>query len=246
MNSSDREPSADRAWRSIYVIGAVAAIAALAGTLADIAIASIPGWQAWTVPTSVAGWFSQFQANPLLGLRNLDLLNITIAVVGIPMYVALYGAHRRVSEGLAMLSLVLVALGTAVFVAGNAALPMLDLSRQSSLATTGAQRLALQGAAEALLARGAHGSMGAFAGFLLPSVGALLMALAMLEGRVFGRLAAWTGIAGTSLLLVYVVGTTFVLAPSGVLMMVAMPGGLMMIAWNVMVAKKLFRLAAAE
>lgn len=244
MNTFDREPSADRVWGTVYVIGAAAAILALAGTLFDIVLTSIPGWQASTVPTSVVGWFAQFQVNPLLGLRNLDLLNITIAVVGIPMYVALFGAHRRASQGLATLALVVVTLGTSVFVASNAALPMLGLSRQFSLATTDAQRLSLQAAAQALLATGAHGGMGAFAGFFLSSVGTLLMALAMLEGKVFSRLAAWTGITGTSLLLVYVVGTTFALAPTGVLMVVAMPGGLMMIAWNIMVARKLFRLAA--
>ncbi len=68
----------------------------------------------------------------------------------------------------------------------------------------------------------------------------------MLEGGVFGRLASWTGIVGMWLLLVYVVGTAFALAPTGVLMIVAMPGGLMMIAWYVMVARKLFRLAPME
>lgn len=234
----------DSSWRDIYVVGGIAALLALAGTLTDIAITMIPGWEASTVPATIQAWFTQFQTNPLLGLRNLDLLNITVSVVGIPIYVALYGAHRRVSQGLAALALVVVTLGTSVFVASNAALPMLDLSRQFSLATTDTQRLALQGAAQALLATGAHGSMGAFAGFFLSSVGTLFMALAMLEGKVFSRLAAWIGVAGTSLLLVYVVGTTFALAPIGVLLVVAMPGGLMMIAWNIMVAKKLFRLSA--
>jgi len=246
MSGVDETQSTDRAWRSMYVIGAIAAILALLGTIADIVIASIPGWQTSTVPTSIVGWFAQFQANPLLGLRNLDLLNIVISVIAVPMYVALYGVHRRVSQGLAALALVVVTLGTSVFVAGNAALPMLGLSRQFLLATTDSQRLALQGAAQAILATGAHGSMGAFAGFFLSSMGTVLMAVAMLEGGVFGRLASWTGIVGMSLLLVYVVGTAFALAPTGVLMIVAMPGGLMMIAWYVMVARKLFRLAPME
>lgn len=246
MSGVEEAESADRAWRSVYIIGAIAAIFALLGTVADIGISAIPGWQASTVPTSVVGWFGQFQENPLLGLRNLDLLNVVISVIAVPMYVALYGVHRRVSQGVAALALVVVTLGTSVFVAGNAALPMLDLSDQFLLATTDSQRLALQGAAQALLATGAHGSMGAFAGFFLSSVGTLVMAVAMLEGGVFGRLASWTGIVGMSLLLTYVVGTAFSLASTGVLMIVAMPGGLMMITWYVMVARKLFRLASME
>jgi hypothetical protein len=195
------------------------------------------------VPTSVAQWFAQFSENPLLALRNLDLLNITLSVVGIPMYLALYGAHRRDSQGLATLALVMVVMGTTVFVARNAALSMFELSRQFSLATTDAQRLVLQGAAQALLATGAHGSVGAFAGFFLSSVATLLMAFAMLEGMVFGRLTAWIGITGALLLLVYVVGSTFAPAPAGLLMAFAVPGGLMMIAWDVLVAQKLLRLA---
>ncbi len=246
MSGVDGAQFADRAWRSMYVIGAIAAILALLGTIADIVITSIPGWQTSTVPTSIVGWFEQFQANPLLGLRNLDLLNVVISAITVPMYVALYGVHRRVSQGLAALALVVVTLGTSVFIAGNAALPMLGLSRQFALATTDSQHLALQGAAQAILAKGAHGSMGAFSGFFLSSMGTLLMAVAMLEGGVFGRLVSWTGIVGMSLLLVYVVGTAFALAPTGLLVIVAMPGGLMMIAWYVMVARKLFRLAPME
>jgi hypothetical protein len=246
VTGADETQSTDRTWRSMYIIGAIAAILALSGTIADIVITSIPGWEASTVPTSIVGWFAQFEANPLLGLRNLDLLNVVLAVIAVPMYVALFGVHRRVSQGLAALALVVVTLGTSVMVASNAALPMLDLSRQFSLATTDSQRVALQGAAQAILATGAHGSMGALAGFFLSSVGTLLMAVAMLVGGVFRRLASWTGIVGMSFLLAYVVGTAFSLASTGVLMIVAMPGGLMMIAWYVMVARKLFRLTATE
>lgn len=94
-----------------------------------------------------------------------------------------------------------------------------------------------------MLAKGAHGGMGAFAGFLLPIIGTLLMAYAMLKGLVFRRLAALTGIVGTMFLLAYITGLTFGLAPTGVLMAIALLGGLLMIAWNVMVAKKLFALA---
>jgi len=232
----------DSSWRGIYVVGGIAALLALAGTLTDIAITMIPGWEASTVPATIEQWFTQFQANPLLGLRNLDLLNITISAVGVPLYVALYGVHRKVCQGYAALALVVVALGIAVFVANNAALPMLELSRQYSAASTEAQRLALQGAGEALLAKGAHGSMGAFTGFFLSSIGTLLMTVAMFKGKIFSRATAYTGMIGISLLLVYVVGSTFLPGPIGVLMAIAMPGGLLMIAWNVMVARKLLQL----
>ncbi len=237
--------TADSAWKSLYKIGAAAAILALCGTLFDIVLASMPGWQASTVPTSVAQWYEQLQTNPLLGLRNLDLLNIIIAVVGLPMYVALYGAHRKTRAGVALLALVFVAVGTAVFVGSNVALPMLELSRQYGLASTESQRLAVQGAGAAMLARGSHGSMGVFAGFLLPSLGTLLMAVAMIGGGVFTRVDGSIGILGTSLLLAYVVGSTFSPATSGALMAVAGLGGVLMMMWNVRVAWVLFRMGGS-
>jgi len=245
MSEADQEQLADRNWRSLYVIGAIAALAALAGTFADIVITSLPGWEASTVPASIGQWFAQFHDKPLLGLRNLDLLNVCVSVVGLPMYLALYGAHRKTSQAWAVSALVVLATGTTVFVANNAALPMLDLSSQYAAATTETERVALEGAGQALLAKGAHGSMGAFAGFFLSSMGALLMALAMLSGRVFSRLAAYTGIVGISLLLLYVVGSTFGVGSEGARMALAVPGGLLMIAWNVIIARRLLQLRAA-
>jgi hypothetical protein len=232
----------DDTWRGLYTVGAVAALVAVAGTLLDIVLTLVPGWEASTVPATVELWFAQFHANPWLGLRNLDLLNVTISVLSLPLFVALYGTHRQVSQGWAALALACTVVGTAVFVANNAALPMLELSRQ--FAAGEAQRPTLYTAAAALLARGAHGSLGAFPGFLLSSLGTLLMTLAMVKGRVFSRLTSYVGMVGISLLIVYIAGATFVPAARDLLMILALPGGLLMIAWNVLVARRLFQLGA--
>jgi hypothetical protein len=122
---------------------------------------------------------------------------------------------------------------------------MLELSRQYGLASTESQRLIVQGSGVALLAQGSHGSMGVFAGFLLPSLGTLLMAVAMLGGGVFPRIDGIIGIIGTSLLLAYVVGSTFSSVGLGALMVVAGVGGVLMMVWNVRVARVLFRLGAS-
>jgi len=47
---------------------------------------------------------------------------------------------------------------------------------------------------------------------------------------------------GMSLLLVYIAGATIWPASASVLMAAAMPGGILMIAWNVMIARKLLQL----
>lgn len=242
--SDIRADSFDAGWHRLYTLGAMAAILALAGTLLDIVLTSMPGWQTSTVPTTVVQWFAQFDANPVLGLRNLDLLNVIITAIGLPMYVALYGAQRKTRGGLAMLALVLVTVGSTVFMANNVALPMLDLGRQYASASTESQRLVLEGAGAALLVRGEHGSLGALAGFLLPSIGTLIMAMAMLSGDVFKRSTGLIGMVGTGLLLVYVAGVPASLAPAGVLLGIAGIGGVLMMLWNVLVARVLWRLGA--
>ena len=249
MSRIERKPVAstittENSWRGIYIVGGIAALLALAGTLTDIAITMIPGWEASTVPATIQAWFTQFQTNPLLGLRNLDLLNVTVSAIGIPMYLALYGAHRRISPAYAALALIVILVGTVVFMTSNAALPMLELSKQYSIASTDTQRLTLEAAGQALLARGAHGSLGAFMGFFLSSIGTLLMSIAMLIGRVFNRITAWVGIVGITLLIIYTIGSTFVPDSREAMMVIVLPGGLLLMVWNVMVAKKLFQLRA--
>lgn len=251
-DGSDGSDRADRAgliptddgWRHLYTVGAVAALVAVAGALLDIVLTMLPGWEATTVPATSELWFAQFQSNPWLGLRNLDLLNVTISVFSLPLFVALYGAHRRVSQGWAALALTLTVVGTAVFVANNAALPMLELSRQFAAAGE-SERVALYAAAAALLARGAHGSMGAFPGFLLSSLGTLFMTVAMVKGRIFSRRTSYLGMAGISLLIVYIAGATFLPEARGPMLALALPGGLLMIAWNVLVALRLFQTGSA-
>lgn len=245
MRHMDDREAGERSWQAMYVAGAIAALVFVAGSLLDIVLTMLPGWGTASVPAAAGAWFAQLASAPLLGIRNLDFLNITLSLIALPLYAALFGAHRRREPALALVALVLVAVGTVLFVANNAALPMLELSRRWAVAAGPAERAALEGAAEALLSRGAHGSFGAFLGFFVSEIGTLLMAVAMLRGRVFGRAAALAGIVGASVLAVYTTAMTF--APASALVMaVAIPGGLLMIAWDVMVARTLLRLARGD
>lgn len=227
----------------LYRMGAAVALVSVAALLFDIVLASIPGWGPETAPVTVAGWFVQFSENPWLGLRNLDLLNVGVSVLSLPLYLALLAAHRRAEPWLAALGFALVATGTALFVASNAALPMLELTQQHGAAAIAADRVALEAAAAALLARGAHGSMGAFPGFLLSEIGTLVVSLAMLRGGVFGRVASWLGVVGSASLIAYSVLMTFAVVSAETVVALAAPGGLAMIAWQLLVARRLARLA---
>lgn len=232
----------ERSWRQLYTLGAAVAIVGVTGMLLDIVLTMVPGWDTSSVPTTIRAWFAQLASSPLLGVRNLDLLNITLSLLTIPLYVALFGAQRRTNPALALLALIVVTVGTVVFATSNAALPMLELSQRYAGASSAADKLVLESAGVALLARGAHGSAGAFLGFFVSEVGTLLMAISMLTGRVFSRATAWVGIVGAGLLAVYSVAITLSPGSNVAVMALAMPAGLLMLVWNIMVARRLLAL----
>lgn len=233
-------------WKTLYRIGGTVAAIAVGALLFDIVLSMLPGWNTETTPVTVQGWFAQFDGNTWLALRNLDLLNVCVSVLSLPLYVAIAVALRKTRAPLAYVGLALVATGTVLFAASNAALPMLELAQQRSMGTM-AERAAIESAAVALLARGAHGSAGAFPGFFLSEVGTLVVAAAML-GRtgVFGRRTGLLGVVGAASLVVYSAIMTFAAVPAELVVAIAAPGGLMMIAWHVLVARRLFALAKGE
>ena len=83
--------------------------------------------------------------------------------------------------------------------ATNTALPMLELSGKYAVAVE-PQKSLLAAAGEAMLAHGAHGSLGVFFGFILPTLPRSGMSLVMLQGRVFSRINSILGILGNALM----------------------------------------------
>lgn len=122
---------------------------------------------------------------------------------------------------------------------------MLELSQQWTEAGTSG-RVALGAAAESLLARGAHGSMGAFPGFFLSEVGTIAIAIAMLSGVLVSRRVAWMGVIGATSLAVYTVVMTFGDVPTSLVVAFAAPGGILMIAWQAFVARHLWAKARSR
>lgn len=241
---TEEQPADGRGvWGSLYLLGAVVAVVGIAGVVFDIGLTAVPGWGPGSVPSDAPGWFRQFSADPWLGLRNLDLLNVGLSMISLPLYLAIAASQRRTAPGLSAVAVTLVLLGSAVFASGNVALPMLELSGSYAVAVSPRERAALEAAATGLLARGAHGSLGSYPGFLLSEIGTLLMALSMLRGRVFSRATAITGVAGTLVLTAYSTISTFAPHLSGAVMAIAAPGGLLMMGWNALVARRLVALA---
>ncbi len=241
-NQPGENENIEAQWRGIYIIGGIATVIGLIGIVLDVIVGSVTGGNLSALPQTAIDRFAQFQENPLLGLYNLDLLNIVNQMILIPGYFALWAVHRKTKSAYALLALIIFLVGTTVFVTTNTALPMLALSNKYAAAAGEFQRSLLAAAGEAMLARGEHGSFGVVIGFLLPNIAGLIMSFAMLTGKVFNRITSLLGIAGSALILLYVVLVTFVPSIKDMATAFAMPGGLLLMAWMIMFAIRLFQL----
>jgi hypothetical protein len=233
----------DANWKSIYRLGAVAALLAVLFAVLEILITFLPGGERvspelLTVPL----WFERLQANPLFELRNLGLINIFLTSFGLLLSFALFAAHRKVNPGWAGLSLGISAIGGAVFFATNRCFSMLALSNRYAVAAE-AQRAALVAAGEAMLAVGESHTPGTFLAFSLGLVASLLMAWVMLRGGLFSRAAAYVGMVAFGFLLVFEIISDFVPALFEAAMIFAMIGGIASLVWYSLVARRLFQLA---
>ncbi len=233
----------EKQWQFIYKVGGITTIIVLCGIVIDILVGSITGGDIAALPQTAIERFAQFKGNSLLGLYNLDLLNIINQIILIPSIFALYGALRKINNPSAILALILFLVGTTIFITNNTALTMLDLSHKYFNAASGEQRLLYAAAGETMLAKGAHGSLGVFIGFSLPTFANGIMSGAMLRGKVFSRLTSIIGLVGNSMMVVYIILITFIPALEKSALMLAMPAGLLLMVWMIMFTIKLFKMS---
>ena len=228
-------------WNTIYQLGAAAAIGAVLVGMIEILITFLPGGN--SAQETVLDWFQLFQDYPFMGLRNLGLLNIFLNILAIFTYLALYGAHRKTAyKPLAALAAIISYLGIAVFFATNRAFAMLDLSVQYAAATSEIQRSVLEAAGQALLSVGASHSPGTFLAFFLVESAGVLISYVMLRGEVFPKAAAYAGMLGFSILLLFEFLASFFSGLSQAAMLLSMVGGLLSMVWYILIARRLFQI----
>lgn len=231
-------PAAGTGWRALSRLGAASVLLAVLVVLAEIAIGLLPGVAEASRQTgTVAGWFALFQSNGLLGLRNLGLLNVLGAALLTPAFLAIYLALRRENEPWAALGALLFFMGMGVYLASYRGFAMLALSGQYAQAATDAQRTLLLAAGQAMLAEGSS-RLGLW---LIDAAGLALSAL-MLRGRSFSRATGYAGLAGNGLMLALEIVLVFPPAWRGAWMLVAMPGGVAIMVWYVLVGIRLMRM----
>lgn len=232
----------EKQWKSICYLGGIMTIIALSGILLDVIIGNITGGNLSALPQTAIERFEQFHNNKLIGLYNLDLLNIINQMILIPAYLALYAVHRNVNKAYAFLALIIFLFGSVIMVANNTALTMLELSNKYFEVTDEYQKTLYAAAGESLLAQGAHGSPGIFLGFFIPNIANLILSIVMLKGGVFTKINSWMGIIGSICMLLYIILVNF---DSGVEKMAtafAMPGGLLLMTWMILFSIRLFKL----
>ena len=233
----------DKKWVNIYKVGAIATIIVLVGIVIDIIVGTFTGGNITELPQTAIERFNQFKVTPLLGLYNLDLLNIINQIILIPSIFALYAVNRNTHEPYALVALIFFLVGSTIFVTGNTALTMLDLSHKYFATSSTEQKLLLAAAGEAMLAKGSHGSLGVFIGFAIPAFANVLMSCAMLNGRIFSRATSYIGIIGNLLMGIYIIMVTFSPAVEKMALLFAMPAGLLVMTWMIMFTIKLLKLS---
>ena len=234
--------NSSKQFNSIYLIGAITTIIVLCGIVLDMVVGSITGGDISSLPQTAVDRFNQFHDNRMLGLYNLDLLNIINQLILIPSIFAIYNVHKKLDNGYALLSLILFIVGTTIFITSNTALTMFDLSKKYFSATSEGQRNLIAAAGESMLAKGAHGSLGVFIGFALPTFANILISHVMIQGKIFTKANSYAGLAGNILMLLYIVMITFYPATEKFALLIAMPGGVLVMIWMIMYTIKLFKL----
>ncbi len=235
--------SVDTKWKSVILVGSICTFIALIGTIIDIAFGTITGGNLAELPQTAVERFTQLQSNPILGLYNLDLLNIIVQLLMIPSYLALYVVLKRVIPGGSLLAFIIFLVGTIAMLTGNAALPIYELSSKYFATSSESQKLLYAAAGEALLAKGIHGSYGMFIGFILPNLGGILISWLMMKSGIFSKSNAWLGLAGSIVISIYLVLVTFVPEVKSMATLFAAPGGLMLMSWMLLFAFRLHKLS---
>lgn len=243
MNQVTNAEIVDSDWKSLYRAGGVAALFAMSASLLDV-ILGFGETEVIAYGTKTAiDWFALYRENWFMGLYTLGFLNIVYHSCMVPMFFALFTAHRRRNGSYAALAMIVFFIGMIIYISNSAAIPMFVLSGKYAAAGTDAQRALFAAAGEAVLACGEDFTPGSFIGLLFTEIAILAISFVMLRGGVFGKVTAWIGIIGFTFLFVFTVLSIFVPALYYIAYYVfGMIGGLLALVWFILVARRLFQL----
>jgi hypothetical protein len=176
----------------LYRVGGVAA-----GVAAILTPISVGVFAASPPPAYDAGarvWFEHIQDDRLLGWMGLDLPFLLIAILMIPVMIALVAALLSVRPAQVILAAVLFGIAVATYLGTNTSAELVSLSSRYAEATNEVQRVSLLGAGEALLA--AFTSTAFHVNYILGQTAGIILGFVMLRSASFGRPVAYLMIGG--------------------------------------------------
>ena len=242
MHKQVDDEVASPGWRGFYTVAGTAMLFSVLVVVTEILIGFLPGVAHASQRTvTVIDWFTLFQNNWFLGLRNLGLLNLIGAALLTPAFLAMYFALRRASEPWAALGAILFFMGMAIYLASNRAFAMLSLSGQFASAATDAQRSMLIAAGQTMLVEGLSRT-----GIFLIDTAGLILSAVMLRSTFFGKATATAGVVGNGLMIVLEMILAFAPGWSTAWLIVAMCGGVSIMVWYILLGRRLLQTGAAE
>ena len=192
-------------------------------------------------PASAGEAFGLLRENRIVGLLRLDLPTVFAMPVYYVLFLALYTALKSDDRPIAALGTLLAFAGLTLFLAAPSALSMASLSDKYTAASSEAARAQFLAAGEAVMATDLWHGTSAMIGGVLMQVGAVLICVVMLRGRVFGRVTAWIGIAMYGLDLAHILAMAWLPVAAVVFMAIAGP---LYPVWFFLVGRRLAQLAA--
>jgi hypothetical protein len=245
MSTNTTTANKNASNKNLYRLAGLAALSVILVGFMDIGMTFLPGS---TSPEAgaVLEWFELYRTSVHYGLRGLGLFNILNTSLTVILFFALFQVHRQTNRTLALLALVVMVLGSAVYIANNRALPMLSLSNQYSAAGSQSEKDIITAAGMGMLAQGEDFTPGTFVGFTLVETAGVLMSLVLISGKIFNKWTGWACLAGYVLLIVFSSLVCFNPSNMEPLMPISMIGGLSSMAAFFLIALRLFRLSNTE
>jgi hypothetical protein len=185
---------ASNGWGLLFRTGALGAFAIVLMVPIQIVFYVI-----WPPSFDVTAVYATFEQNWFRGLESLDILLLLDSVFNLPFFLALAVALWPQERSLAVLAVAAVLTGTAAYFNANTSLELFDLSRQFAASDDTQTRSEFLAAGRFALAHFQGTGFAVY--YLLGGAATLLASVAMLRGRLFGRVTGSVGgIAGLTML----------------------------------------------
>jgi hypothetical protein len=222
--AANAQPGVGR-WRSLYRIGAVAAVISI--VVIPLSIVTLFVWPLW--PDNI---LAVIQEDWLAGLMGLDFGYLFSNVFAVPFFLVLYVTLKEVDDSWALLAVTLGLVGLVCLVPARPIPEMFAVSDRWAAAATEAERAIYQANGEAMLTH-FHG-MAYHAHYILGSASLLISSILMLRSATFKKATAYVGIVTN-----IVVFGLYVPEVGVWISMLSVVGYLI---WYILIARKLFRL----